>query len=102
MIKNYGADAVRLFILSDSPPEKDVQWSDQGMLASYKFIQKLFLLNEKIKKISKFQETNKSDDLSKYINQYLNKIEKNLNNFKLICERALKLLLFLNKFFEVL
>ena len=41
----YGADAVRLFILSDSPPEKDVQWSDTGMLASYKFIQKLFLLN---------------------------------------------------------
>ena len=33
MIENYGADAVRLFILSDSPPEKDVQWSEQGMLA---------------------------------------------------------------------
>ena len=31
----YGADAVRLFILSDSPPEKDVQWSVQGMIASY-------------------------------------------------------------------
>ena len=27
IINNYGADAVRLFILSDSPPEKDVQWS---------------------------------------------------------------------------
>ena len=42
IIANYGADAVRLFILSDSPPEKDVQWSDQGMLASYKFIQKFW------------------------------------------------------------
>ena len=31
MINNYGADAVRLFILSDSPPEKDIQWSEQGM-----------------------------------------------------------------------
>ena len=30
IINNYGADAVRLFILSDSPPEKDVQWSEQG------------------------------------------------------------------------
>ncbi|MDA9975203.1 leucine--tRNA ligase, partial [Candidatus Pelagibacter sp.] len=38
IIKNYGADSVRLFILSDSPPEKDVQWSDQGMTASFKFI----------------------------------------------------------------
>ena len=29
MINNYGADAVRLFILSDSPPEKDIQWSEK-------------------------------------------------------------------------
>ena len=48
MIKDYGADAVRLFILSDSPPEKDVQWSDQGMIASYKFIQKFWILHKKI------------------------------------------------------
>ena len=46
-IKNFGADAVRLFILSDSPPEKDVQWSDQGMNASYKFVQKFWLLQSK-------------------------------------------------------
>ena len=45
IIENYGADAVRLFILSDSPPEKDVQWSDQGMTASFKFVQKLWMLN---------------------------------------------------------
>ena len=48
MITNYGADAVRLFILSDSPPEKDVQWSEEGMVSSYKFIQKLWILNNKI------------------------------------------------------
>ena len=52
MIENFGADAVRLFILSDSPPEKDVQWSEQGMVASHKFVQKLWLLNSKIKKKS--------------------------------------------------
>ena len=48
IIENYGADAVRLFILSDSPPEKDVQWSDQGMIASHKFVQKFWLLHKKI------------------------------------------------------
>jgi leucyl-tRNA synthetase len=48
IIKEYGADAVRLFILSDSPPEKDVQWSDEGIKSSYKFIQKLWVLNQKI------------------------------------------------------
>ena len=48
IIENYGADAVRLFILSDSPPEKDIQWSEQGMVASYKFIQKFWILHNKI------------------------------------------------------
>ena len=81
MINQYGADAVRLFILSDSPPEKDVQWSEQGMLASYKFIQKLFTLNEKIKSINNSKLSDISFELSKFINQYLYKIEKNLDNF---------------------
>ena len=48
IIKNYGADSARLFILSDSPPEKDVQWSDEGIISSFKFIQKLWNLNKKI------------------------------------------------------
>ena len=42
IISNYGADAVRIFILSDSPPEKDVQWTEQGIQGSYKFIQKFW------------------------------------------------------------
>ncbi len=81
IINLYGADAVRFFILSDSPPEKDVQWSEQGMLSSYKFIQKLFVLNEKIKELNNQKKTVSSNELSKFINQYLNKIEKNLSNF---------------------
>jgi leucyl-tRNA synthetase len=48
IINNFGADAVRFFILSDSPPEKDVQWSDNGIEASYKFLQKFWSLNQKL------------------------------------------------------
>ena len=55
LLNHYGADAVRLFILSDSPPEKDIQWSEQGMISAYKFIQKLWTLNEKIKRKDKKQ-----------------------------------------------
>ena len=47
IIHKFGADSVRLFILSDSPPEKDVQWSDEGIEASYKFILKLWSLHNK-------------------------------------------------------
>ena len=83
IIQNYGADAVRLFILSDSPPEKDVQWSDQGMVASYKFIQKLWLLHQKIKeKINlKINSGKESNELSKFTNQLINKVTKNLEKF---------------------
>ena len=81
IINLYGADSVRLFILSDSPPEKDVQWSDTGMTSAYKFIQKLYSLNEKIKIIASKEKKNNSVELSKFINQYLNKIERNLSNF---------------------
>ncbi len=48
IISNYGADAARLFILSDSPPEKDVQWSEEGITSAFKFVQKLWTLNLKI------------------------------------------------------
>jgi len=82
IIKNYGADSVRLFILSDSPPEKDVQWSDQGMLASFKFVQKLWTLNTKIlEKIKSKDEENKGENLVKFTNQLIHKVTQNLEKF---------------------
>ncbi|MDB4070817.1 leucine--tRNA ligase, partial [Candidatus Pelagibacter sp.] len=86
IIKNYGADSVRLFILSDSPPEKDVQWSDQGMIASFKFVQKLWTLNtkilEKIKiKDKESDEKNKDNNLIKFTNQLIHKVTQNLEKF---------------------
>ncbi len=82
IIKNYGADSVRLFILSDSPPEKDVQWSDQGMMASFKFVQKLWTLNSKI--LDKIKDNNQKDEgknLTKFTNQLINKVTLNLEKF---------------------
>ena len=83
IMNNYGADAVRLFILSDSPPEKDVQWSDQGMVASYKFLQKLWILHNKIKiKIkNNLDILNDDNEIEKFTNQMTNKITNNLENF---------------------
>ena len=82
IIRDYGADAVRLFILSDSPPEKDVQWSDQGMVASYKFIQKFWQLHRKIlKKIALNEESEDSKSLANFTNTLINKVTKNLEKF---------------------
>jgi len=82
IIKNYGADSVRLFILSDSPPEKDVQWSDEGIKSSYKFIQKLWLLNQKIiQEIEKNHPPNQNNDLEKITNKFIKEITYNIENF---------------------
>jgi len=42
IIKIYGADAARWFILSDSPPDRDIQWSEDGIIGSFKYIQKIW------------------------------------------------------------
>tara|TARA_A100001234_G_C12639146_1_gene391252 strand:- start:1618 stop:4038 length:2421 start_codon:yes stop_codon:yes gene_type:complete len=82
IISNYGADAARLFILSDSPPEKDVQWSEEGITSSFKFIQKLWNLNLKILDEIKKKHQNDSDgELEKYTNKFLKQITKNLEEF---------------------
>ena len=82
IISNYGADSARLFILSDSPPEKDVQWSEEGIVSSYKFIQKLWILNEKILNEANKNHNEDSDiQITKYTNKYLKKIHDNLENF---------------------
>ena len=82
IINHYGADSVRLFILSDSPPEKDVQWSEEGIIASFKFIQKLWSLNNRIKEeIDKNHKKDISTELTKYTNKFIKKISDNLENF---------------------
>ena len=82
IINNYGADSVRLFILSDSPPEKDVQWSEEGIVASYKFIQKLWNLHSKILiEIDQNNSEDKSLELTKFTNKFIKKMTDNLENF---------------------
>ena len=82
MIKAYGADAVRWFILSDSPPEKDVQWSNQGVNAAYKFLQKIYNL---VNLITVREDQNGKEDLELNfkINQYVFNISSQIENFSL-------------------
>ncbi|RDE04854.1 leucine--tRNA ligase [Sphingomonas aracearum] len=46
IVDRYGADAVRWFMLSDSPPERDLEWSESGIEGSWRFIGRLWRLFE--------------------------------------------------------
>ena len=83
MIKQYGADSVRLFILSDSPPEKDIQWSATGVASANKFLQKIWNLNYNIH-MREEEKSNKivEDKFIEKIESFLNKIDKSINDFK--------------------
>jgi len=82
MINIYGADSIRWFMLSDSPPERDVQWSQEGVSAAFKFIQKLWKLNYDI--INKKDVTSESGNLGlkKAVNKTIYNVTKNLDNFQ--------------------
>jgi len=83
MINTYGADAVRLFILSDSPPEKDIQWSDTGVASANKFLQKIWNLNYLIlNRKDKKKDEVKEEKFTAEIDNFVNKVSSSIDNFR--------------------
>ena len=83
MIKQYGADSVRWFILSDSPPEKDVQWTDSGVVSSNKFMQKIWnLVNTIVLRKEKKNIKNLVNNFNLEIDNLVKKIDVSINEFK--------------------
>jgi len=89
IINVYGSDAVRWFILSDSPPDRDIQWSDHGIQGAFKYIQKIWRTSEKIssykeeKDIKNNKYNERSNALIKDITQCIEKFHINVAIAKL-------------------
>ena len=90
IIKNFGADAARWFVLSDSPPEKDINWSDSGIQGSWKICQKIWTLIYENKDYLNKDGLRKDIDLSEsaqnlmfLINQNLDAITKSIEKFQM-------------------
>jgi leucyl-tRNA synthetase len=54
IIERFGADTARLFMLSDSPPERDLEWSDAGVEGAFKYLNRLWKLAEEVKVFDEF------------------------------------------------
>ena len=98
IIKIYGADAVRWFILSDSPPDRDIQWSDSGIQGAFKYIQKIWRVCEKIKIYKKEKEEADNNFLFK-INILIKEITECIEKFHINVAVA-KLYIYLNNLNE--
>jgi leucyl-tRNA synthetase len=81
IIKLYGSDAVRWFILSDSPPDRDIQWSDSGIQGAYKYIQKIWSTYEKIKIYENKNEKKINNKLTKDTNLLIKEITDCIEKF---------------------
>ena len=63
IIKKYGADTARLFILFAAPPEKELDWSDEGVEGSYRFLNRVYRLAiETVERINDEQNNSKAQD----------------------------------------
>ena len=86
IFKNYGADTARTFILSDSPPARDFDWSDAGVEGCYKFLNRVWRLvstnQEKITFNYKVPETRTkaNDDLVRMVHISIKGITNDISN----------------------
>lgn len=51
IIESYGADTARWFIMSDSPPERDIIWTEEGAQGAFRFVQKIWRLTSELKAV---------------------------------------------------
>ena len=86
IFENYGADTARLFILSDSPPARDFDWSDAGVEGCYKFLNRVWrLVSDNSSDITrnyvlKFPLSRENDDLVRVVHINIKGITNDISN----------------------
>ncbi|MDD5245034.1 MAG: leucine--tRNA ligase [Syntrophorhabdaceae bacterium] len=79
LIEKYGADTARLFCLFASPPEKDLDWSDQGVEGSARFLQRVWrLVAERIEKLNGIEPVYESQGDDRDLKELTHRIHKTI------------------------
>ena len=82
MIKKYGADTLRLFILFAAPPEVELEWNERAIEGSFRFLNRVWKLLEAKGKGQKAKDLEKSLGLKKKIHATIKKASEDIENFK--------------------
>jgi leucyl-tRNA synthetase len=79
IIATYGADAARLFMMSDSPPERDLEWSDAGIDGAWRYINRLYRLVQQHKDVIGYRRAPQMPDtLSDALNAVRAQVHKTI------------------------
>jgi len=82
IIDLYGADTARWFMLSDSPPERDLEWTEGGIASSYKMVNKIWnLLQQSLSNNYGCKKDKEGKFLLNETNKFISKITENIENF---------------------
>ncbi len=79
ILKAYGADVARMFVLSDTPPEKDLEWSTDGIEGCYKFMQKLHCFAIRLEEVTLSNNDNGKNNI-KYDKNLKSKTHQTIKN----------------------
>ncbi len=84
IIASYGADTARWFMLSDTPPERDIEWTEAGADGSWKFTQKIWRIINDIAELPKAEATMEVDGLAlrRVAHRSIAAITDDLNNLR--------------------
>jgi len=83
IIKKYGADTARLFILFTALPEKELEWSDQGINGAFRFLNRVYNLVDDTTNYGGKELTNKDKFLISSMHKTIKKVTELIEEFKL-------------------
>ncbi len=76
ILDGYGIDATRIFVISDSPPDRELEWTDEGIQSSKNLV-------HRIERYFSHEMTNIKNDTEKKVGKFIDNMEKNILSFSL-------------------
>jgi len=81
IIAVFGADTARWFVMSDSPPDRDVEWTASGAEAAFKHLNRVWLLCDRISTLSDDKPGKGDDDLLRAMHRAIADVTKSIDGF---------------------
>ena len=83
IFEQYGVDAARLFVMSDSPPERDVQWTTGGVEGAGRFVQRVWAeFDSQVEAVAASEDTVRSEELRRATHKIIKAVTESVEQFK--------------------
>ncbi|MFZ4604772.1 MAG: leucine--tRNA ligase [Caulobacter sp.] len=83
IFEQYGVDAARLFVMSDSPPERDVQWTTGGVEGAGRFVQRVWAeFDSQVEAVAASEDTIRSEELRRATHKIIKAVTESVEQFK--------------------